>query len=463
MDLSCPVFWHHGLFLQPQHFQLNDLYEAARHAPFLQFLQPHFWGVGHLAIRTDWLATGSFGLSEGSFLFPGGTFARFPGNAVLPARSFLADWASGDGPFTVYLGLRRWNPVAANVTVVDDVESADAPTRLAVASDAETMNDWYGGGPEAQVRRMKFSLRLLWQTEEQALNDYEVIPLAQLVRSGKEIRVGARFIPPAVSCGATPELTGMLRQVHDMVAGRCRLFEERKPRRGMKNAAFASADLLQVMGMQALAEAVPQLAQLLAAPDIHPWHLYTALATLCGRLSVFSDYVFASGEDATGERRLPAYDHRNLYDTFNAAQRVLAVLLDELILSSESVVGLKPMSDGIYAAALSEEMTDAQGNYFLIVRTAAAKELVRDAFMTVVKVAAAGRIEDLRTRFVSGARLTEIPYPPQGVPRLTDAVYFYLEPRNAEWQEALRDGTVALYWDGSPEDLSVELALQSNG
>ena len=41
-----PLFWHQGLFLQPQHFQLEGLHTRSLLAPFHEFLTPHFWGVG---------------------------------------------------------------------------------------------------------------------------------------------------------------------------------------------------------------------------------------------------------------------------------------------------------------------------------------------------------------------------------------------------------------------------------
>lgn len=460
MDVSSPIFWHHGLFLQPQHFQIAEQHEAARHTPFYQFLTPHFWGVCDIEIRHELLTTGSFGISSGEFIFPDGTYLRFPGNAVLASRSFLSAWPEGPGPFAIYLGLRKWNPVVENVSIAEDITTTDVKTRFVAPSTDDEAVDLYTGGPEAQIRQMKHVLRLIWETEEQELNEYEIIPIAQLERVGKEARLSPHFIPPCVSCAGCPELVKMLRQINDMVASRCRLFEEQKPRRGMKSASFSSTELLQIMGMQSLSEAVPRLAILTAAADIHPWTLYLELAGLIGRLSTFSDYVFASGENASGEKLLPAYDHRNLHGCFNAGQRLLSILLDEVILGTENVVRLTSAGEGIFSGALPPEMIAQQGAYFLLVRTASGADWVRDAFLTVVKLASGSRIADIRNRFVSGVQINEVPYPPQGVPRLADAVYFYVQTHSPEWLEVLREGTVSLYWDSAPDDLQVEIALQ---
>ncbi|MDE3019819.1 MAG: type VI secretion system baseplate subunit TssK, partial [Nitrospirota bacterium] len=50
MDSKKPIFWHQGLFLQPQHFQLSDLYAGFLQRPFADLGLPHFWGVGALEL-----------------------------------------------------------------------------------------------------------------------------------------------------------------------------------------------------------------------------------------------------------------------------------------------------------------------------------------------------------------------------------------------------------------------------
>jgi type VI secretion system protein ImpJ len=38
-----PLFWHHGLFLQPQHFQLSDRYLQSLLNTVYRLLMPHLW------------------------------------------------------------------------------------------------------------------------------------------------------------------------------------------------------------------------------------------------------------------------------------------------------------------------------------------------------------------------------------------------------------------------------------
>src|SRR4030042_1833852 len=148
MDIQRPLFWHQGLFLQPQHFQLLDLSMQSLCLPFHQFLQPHFWGVGDLEIQRAALGNRSLNLLQGAFLFPDGTYAVLPANAALEARSFDAVWVEGGKPFPVLLGLKKWNPSGENVTVMEKLENLSAvTTRFVTAADPEKALDLHSGGP----------------------------------------------------------------------------------------------------------------------------------------------------------------------------------------------------------------------------------------------------------------------------------------------------------------------------
>ena len=78
MKIQSPLFWHQGLFLQPQHFQLQDLSFRSHLIPFQQYMQPHFWGVGAMEIEQGALGSGSFSLLTGQFLFPDGSYVDSP-------------------------------------------------------------------------------------------------------------------------------------------------------------------------------------------------------------------------------------------------------------------------------------------------------------------------------------------------------------------------------------------------
>ncbi|HOS98591.1 MAG TPA: type VI secretion system baseplate subunit TssK, partial [Deltaproteobacteria bacterium] len=93
-----PLLWHQGLFLQPQHFQLADLYTASLLTPLYRHLMPHFWGAAKMEVRQASLGTGTFHLESGEFVFPDMTYAVVPENAVVETRSFKEAWIDGGRP-----------------------------------------------------------------------------------------------------------------------------------------------------------------------------------------------------------------------------------------------------------------------------------------------------------------------------------------------------------------------------
>ena len=123
MNMNRPLFWNQGLLLQPHHFQQQDMYFQSLLEPYQRFVQPYLWGVGQLEIRESALGNRTFSLAGGEFLMPDRTHVTIPGNALVEARSFEEDWAEGEKPLTVFLGLRKYSDVGENVRVVPDLEN----------------------------------------------------------------------------------------------------------------------------------------------------------------------------------------------------------------------------------------------------------------------------------------------------------------------------------------------------
>ena len=166
MNNQRPLFWHQGLLLQPQHFQLSDLHHQSLLKPFHTMLEPHFWGAGERKIQEAALGNRSFELLRGEFLFPDGTYAVFPGNAIITARSFDDAWVEGGKPFTVFVGLRKWSEVEPNVSVLAGPEdTVEVTTRFASTINPEEVKDLYHDGPPAHVKRLHYVLKIFWEAD----------------------------------------------------------------------------------------------------------------------------------------------------------------------------------------------------------------------------------------------------------------------------------------------------------
>jgi type VI secretion system protein ImpJ len=459
MNIHRPLFWHQGLFLQPQHFQLSNLYFQSLLAPFFRFGQPHFWGIGESEIQKTALGNRTLNPLKGEFIFPDGTHAIFPGNALLEARSFDDAWIEGGKPLTAFIGLKKWNYGGENVTVLPKLEQiGEVATRFVTTADPEAVKDLHAGGPEGQVKRLYFVLKVFWGNEMAQLGDYVLIPIAQLERIGSEIRISEHFIPPCLSISSSDPLLKMVKEIRDQIAARGHELEEYKSQRGIQTAEFGARDMVYFLALRSLNRYIPLLFHYTEATRIHPWLAYGVLRQIIGELSSFSDRVNAIGELKTGGRPLPPYDHRNLRECFSAAQTMISQMLDEITAGPEYIIRL--LYDGTYFAAdLNPAVFEGRNRFYLVLKTEEDPKGIIPSLATVAKLSCRESLPLLLARALPGVGLEHLPVPPQELPRRASCLYFQIDHHHEQWASVKRGNNLALYWDRAPEDLELELMV----
>jgi len=457
-----PLLWHQGLFLQPQHFQLSDLYHASLLSPLQKFLIPHFWGVARMDIRQAALGTGSFQLDNGEFVFPDMTYAVVPDNAVVQPRKFEGDWVDGGKPFTIYLGIRRFNPVGENVTTLSGTENpTGVNTRFISPAATEEVRDLHESGPSAQVRRMKYALKILWETEKDFFGDYETIPIAQIERQGEEVVLSGSFIPPSLAMNASPVLEKIVKDIRDQIASRGYQLEGFKRDRGIHTAEFGSRDMVYLLALRSLNRYIPQLLHLGESTG-HPWVVYGLLRQLIGELSSFSEQFTVSGDTVDGSSELPRYNHLSLYTCFSRAQGIISALLDEITAGPEYVFALN--YDGTYySAELPPAIFEGKNRFYLMVATAADAKTVQKALATGAKLSSRENLPILIVRALPGVGITYLDRVPQELPRRANAVYFQVDHNSEQFAGIVKGRNMALFWESAPEDLKVELMVVGRG
>lgn len=454
-----PLFWHQGLFLQPQHFQLKDLYDQSLLEPYYQFLQPHLWGVGDCEIQEASLGTRSFHLAAGRFLFPDMTYVDVPGNAVVEARSFDEAWVEGGKPFTVFLGLKRYNDHRENVTVLSKLENIfDVATRFVTTTDPEEMPDLHQGGPTAQIKCLNYALKIFWETELDDLGDYLLIPVAQIERSGEEIRLSREYVPPCLAIGASEILLTMVREVRDQISARGRQLESYKRERGIQSAEFGTRDMVYLLALRSLNRYIPLFTHLTETQQVHPWTVYGLMRQLIGELSSFSERLNVIGEFEDGTLLLPAYDHRNLWECFSSAVALITKLIDEITAGPEYVMQL--LFDGTYfAVELPPAVFEGGNRFYLVFETEADPQGVLQSLETVAKLSSRESLPILIARALPGIKLEHLQVPPQELPRRARSLYLQVDHHSDQWAQVQKNKNLALYWDAAPEDLKVELMV----
>lgn len=458
-----PLFWHQGLFLQPQHFQLDDLYLQSLLTPLHKFIRPYFWGIGSLETPKVISENTVERPHRAEFLFPDMTYVVYPDNAVIEARSFDEDWVEGGKPFTVYMGIKKWNDVGKNVTVLPKLENlSEVTTRFATTLEPEDVQDLHQDGPAAEVKRLFYVLKLFWETEKDQLGDYQLIPFLQLERTGDEITLSENFIPPTLSSAGSPSLMKMVREIRDQVVSRGRQLESLKRDRGIHTAEFGSRDMVFLLALRSLNRYVPILFHLLESPRVHPWTIYGVLRQLVGELTSFSEQINVLGELSDGTRLLPNYDHERLWECFSAAQSLVIRLLDEITAGPEYIIPL--VFDGTYfSAELPPAMFEGRNRYFLVFKTETDPKNLLQSIEVVAKLSSRESLPILIARALPGIKLEHLPTPPQELPRRAHSIYFQVDHHGDKWDQVANNRNLALYWDDAPDDLTVELMVVGRG
>ena len=461
MDIQRPLFWHQGLFLQPQHFQLLDLSFRSLLAPFHNYIVPHFWGAMDVEIQKTALGTRTFSLLKGDFLFPDGTYVVLPGSALINARSFDDAWVEGGKPFTVFVGMKKLNAASENVTVREKLDSvAEITTRFVASTDAEEVRDLHTNGPSGQVKSLYHVLRVFYETEKDQLGDYVLIPIAQLERNGEEVVLSKGFIPPCMSISSSEILIKIIKEIRDQISARGRQLEEYKSQRGIQTAEFGSRDMVYMLALRSLNRYIPMLFQFTETPQIHPWVVYGVLRQLIGELSSFSENINVVGEAKDGSRSLPLYNHRNIHECFSSAQSLISQLLDEITAGPDYVIRLA--YDGTYyAAELKPAIFEGHNRYYIVLKAEEDPKAILQSISTAAKLSSREQLPLLIARALPGIRLEHLTVPPQELPRRASSIYFTVDHHSDQWALVSKGHNIALYWDNAPEDMEVELMVVS--
>jgi type VI secretion system protein ImpJ len=456
-----PLYWHQGLFLQPQHLQLLDLHVQSLPLPLQRFQKPYFWGVIRLQVQESALQSRTFAASLIEVLFQDGTWVSCPGNGVVQAMSFKDvpfDFEGGK-PLTVYLGLRKWNPGDRNVTSVSGTEDLNTlGTRFICPIDPEVVRDLHHTGPEARVRLMRYVLRFFWETEIEGLGDSLLIPIARLQLEGKEITLSRDYIPPALTLSASEALVQVLRDIREQVTSRCRVLEMYKLSREARTHEFEGAFLRYLLALGSLNRYIPLLYHLTDAPVAHPWDVFGLLRQLIGELSTYTERIDALARLTDGTSLLPDYDHENLAVCYSEAQVLIGELLSAIILGEENVVHLVREGSRFQGHIPEDRFTD-RDIYCLVVRTPGDRTEVLDMFGRIVKVGSAEEMSALLARALPGVPLEHRTAPLPGIPRRPDSYYFMMDKIHPQWQAVRKTGNLCVYWDQAPEETTAELVI----
>jgi type VI secretion system protein ImpJ len=459
MDIRQSIFWHQGLFLQPQHFQHLEMHQQFCRQPLTRMISPYPWGISDLKLSEQALGVKAFEVRQMKLLLPDQTYIEFPGNAIISPRSFDKIWADSDEQLDVYVGIRRFSQAVANVTVVDATSQFESvQTRFASLSNPNEQRDLYSDNSDAVMPTIIHIVKIFFESELASLDDYDLFPIAQLVRESDQVRLVQNWVPAVCSVSASTYLSTALRDIRDDLLGRARQLDEYKSPSN-SGAESLDANFIKMMqAVQVLNRQVPALTHLIESNFVHPWDAYGALRMCVGELSTFSHRLDLYGRQPGRDDGMPSYDHQNIAACFDKAKVIITQLLVEISVGPEYRVILT-LNDGYYSETIPNEYFASRNRFFLILQTETARDFDLSQFMASSRMAATSDLPGLIDHALPGLDLIELSGPPQGLPRRSDARYFRIEQVSEAWERVTTEGHIALYWPEAPADLKIIIAV----
>lgn len=448
------ILWGEGLFLRPQHFQIQDTYHEQRLNQTIRSTIPFAYGVQNLRFDETQLGTHVLALEQVEMIWQDGEIYAAPARDLLPDPVQLDD-LNLRGEMIIYLALSILQPNKKNVAFDD----ATQPSRY--HSYLTETHDLYTDATPAEITllRRRAELKLLDSQVDpnHDMDGYLYLPIGKIKRhSSGSFELDHKFIPPILNIEACEALISNLKRTLNVIKAKIKTIQTNNRENEQKLIEFRSGDIVSFWLVNALNTAHATLSHLLLNPQIHPERLFFELLRLTGSLLTFST--------AYEVDHLPQYKHHNLQDSFSQLDVILRELLDTIISSRYINIALKEIRPSYWVGSLESDKITRESRLYIAVSSSMMQthELVQIVPLRF-KV---GTTVDVEQRVVSALPAIPIHHlmqVPTAIPVRSGVSYFEIEPHHDLYQRMLESETICIYVPAGFQDITIELIAVMNG
>jgi len=447
------ILWGEGLFLRPQHFQLQDAYHEQRLNHVIRATIPFSYGVQSIAFDEVQLNTHVLALEKVEMIWQDGEIYQAPARDLLPHPIQLDD-LNLRGELTVYLALPIIQPHKKNVSYDESVRPSRYHSHL-----TET-HDLFTDATVADItlirRRAEFKIFESSIEPNHELDGFLYLPVAKVKRqSSGSFELDHKFIPPILHIDACETLISALKRTLNVIKAKIKTIQTNNRENEQKIIEFRSGDIVSFWLVNALNTAHATLNHLLQYPHIHPERLFFELLRLTGSLLTFST--------AYEVDQLPVYKHHHLQESFSQLDLILRDLLDTIISNRYISIALKEVKPSYWLGSLESDKITRDTRLYIAVSSGMMKS--HDLIQLVPLRFKVGNSVDVEQRVV--AALPVIPLQhlmqvPTGIPIRSGVSYFEIEPNNELYQRMLDAQSICIYVPAGFQDISIELIAVIN-
>lgn len=442
MKITRPL-WASGIFMTPQHFQQQALWEHFANDQIARMASADAWGVVDVALDSAALLIDRLQLTKLTSRLRDGTLIDSETADWLPSVRNLADVPANINTVTVLAGVALADPKGGNC-----VEPGDKPARpRRVTREYHKVADLNGDGQE-EISIERHIVALLFDFEQ--AGDYVTCPIARLVRTSQgRFEQDETFVPPCLFLSASTRLTQRMRRLSEILTAKSASLAVRRKERSDQIADYAVSDVALFWLLHSVNSTWPELARLAQAPDQHPERLYALLARFAGSLLTFSTTETLQA--------IPAYDHRAPEPVFAELESLIRVLLDAVIPSRVVPIALERLRTSMWLGHIKDERLTEGADYYLSVRATMPAHALLEQLPALCKMGAPDEVEQVVNSALTGIPLRPVSRLPAAIPVRIENQYFAVDSTDPAFTRMIAARACQIYLPTSIPEAELEL------
>jgi type VI secretion system protein ImpJ len=442
MKITRPL-WAQGIFMTPQHFQQQALWDRFSDERVARIASPDPWGVNRVTFDAQALSINRLQLTALDVRFPDGTFVDTRTADRLPAARDLNEVSVQTDAVVVMAALPLLDAQGGNC--IEEGQKPARPRRF--VREYLQVADINGEGEE-EISVERHALALLFDFEEPG--DFVTCPVGRFVRNAQgRFENDPAFVPPCLMLSASEQLTGRMNRLSDILSAKSASLAVRRRERSDQIADYAVADVSLFWLLHSVNSTWPELARLCQAPDQHPERLYGVLARLAGSLLTFSTTETLQA--------IPSYDHVAPEPVFAELESLIRILLDTVIPSRVVPIALDHIRQTAWVGKINDERLVDGADYYLSVQSGLPPHALLDQLPRLCKAGAPDEVEQIVNSALPGIPLRPMSRLPAAIPIRIENQYFALDSAHPAFKRMVAARACQFYVPASIPDVSLEL------
>jgi len=430
--------WREGLFMMPQHLQVQDAYHERLLESRVSAAVANSWGVSELEVDAEELARGIYSLSRCVAVMPDGLVVE-----TVKGKPLSAMASSALRPGVRALELFLAVPAAS---AGGGPAAAEAGRRY--VEEVLTVADSVGAAQDAEVDVLRPNARILVGGQDR--QSYVTIKIGELVvgESGR-LQLSDRYIPPLLRVSASPILVANLGRLVSALGAKQRDLVSKYGHRTAALVEFGAADIATFLYLHTVNTWLPVFMHAADSSDLHPESLYLSLASLAGQLASF--------EATSDPLDLPRFRYTDLGGTFVPLFDLVFRLLGTVVSARYQSITLEQTQPGLFVGRSVDPMLLRERVLYLIAGGDVPEETLRDDLPRYIKVGSIDQIAKVVHSALPGVTVRLDHSPPNAIPVRAHMIYLKLDKQGRYWDSILQSGNIAIYQPVKPDRVKLDL------